>query len=75
MIGNSGKLPGVIGAGDSSNDKLAAVQHNKLGFSPNSNEGPALLEGMVPSNLLGGRKMDKAGAINQISRKNLAVNG
>ena len=76
MIGNSGKLPGVSGAGEANSGKLSSTQNRELGFSPkNTGDISVLHEGMAPQNLLGGRKVDKTGAMNQISRKNLVVNG
>ena len=49
MIGNSGKLPGVTGAGEANSGKQGSAQNRELGFSPKmSSEVPALHEGMAP---------------------------
>ena len=71
MIGNSGKLPGLTGATDLVKNKLNSTQQ---GFSPKLNDSKLMIDGMAPTNLLGGRKYDKSGADKQLSRKNLAVN-
>ena len=73
MIGNSGKLPGVAGATDSAMSKLGQPQ---LGVSPKIGGDTSLkVDGMIPTNLLGGRKIEKSTGEKQMSRKNLAVNG
>ena len=49
MIGNSGKLPGVSGAGEANSGKMSSTQNRELGFSPkNTGDIAALHEGMVP---------------------------
>ena len=63
MIGNSAKLPGVTGAGDASNGKLAQAQPHQLGFSPKPTDAQAMLEGIAPANLLAARKTDKTGSM------------
>ena len=69
-------MPGVSGAGEANSGKLGSTQNRELGFSPkNVGDISALHEGMAPQNLLAGRKVDKMGAMNQMSRKNLVVNG